>query len=105
MPDVEVGDVLRMNRATLIGSRDYSLRAAPVKKGEPQKYLDESLFVCRVRVVGETQEPLRVKEKSKRRRRHVKHIWSKHKYTVLRVTELDVIKPPSPEERLVQESS
>jgi hypothetical protein len=103
MPNVAVGDVLRMNKATLIGSRDYSLKAPPVMKGQPQKYLDENLFVCRVRVVGETQEPLRVKEKTKRRRRHIKHIWSKHKYTVLRVTELDVINPPSPVERLVEQ--
>lgn len=33
-------------------------------------------------------EPLRVKEKTKRRRRHVQHIKSKHRYTILRVMEV-----------------
>lgn len=80
-----------MTKATLIGSRDYTLRAPPVVKGQAQKYIDESLFVCRVRVVGETQEPLRVTLKTKRRRRHTRHLWSKHKYTVLRVTQLQVV--------------
>lgn len=35
-------------------------------------------------------EPLRIKEKTKRRRRHVQHIKSKHRYTILRVMEVKV---------------
>ncbi|KAF2674242.1 hypothetical protein BT63DRAFT_5486 [Microthyrium microscopicum] len=90
MPGVEQGDLLRLNRASLIGSRDYTLKAGATKKGETPKYLDERLFTCRARVTGETQEPLRIKEKTKRRRRHVKHTKSRHKYTVLTVTELEI---------------
>lgn len=35
-------------------------------------------------------EPLRIKEKTKRRQRHVRKIQSKHRYTVVRVSELSV---------------
>ncbi|KAF2253427.1 54S ribosomal protein L49, mitochondrial precursor [Trematosphaeria pertusa] len=95
MPHVKPGDVLRLNRATHIGSRDYTLKAPePVKgtrdHGKKVYYLDESLFVCRARVVGIESEPMRVMEKTKRRQRHVKHVRSKMKYTVLKVSEVEV---------------
>ncbi|KAL4969474.1 mitochondrial 54S ribosomal protein bL21m [Aspergillus stella-maris] len=82
MPNVQVGDILRFNRASVLGSRDFTL------KGKP--YVDERLFECRLRVVGVESEPLRVKEKTKRRRRHVQRITSKHRYTVLRVMEVKI---------------
>ncbi|KAL4882807.1 ribosomal protein L21-like protein [Aspergillus karnatakaensis] len=82
MPKVQPGDVLRFNRASLLGSRDFTL------KGKP--YIDERLFECRLRVLGVDAEPLRVKEKTKRRRRHVQRITSKHRYTLLRVMEVKV---------------
>jgi large subunit ribosomal protein L21 len=82
MPNVRSGDVLRFNRASLIGSRDFSLKGAP--------YIDERMFECRLRVLGVESEPLRIKEKTKRRRRHVQQVKSKHKYTVLRVMQVKV---------------
>ncbi|KAL4941114.1 hypothetical protein BDV06DRAFT_195121 [Aspergillus oleicola] len=82
MPNVQPGDILRFNRASVLGSRDFTL------KGKP--YIDERLFECRVRVMGVESEPLRVKEKTKRRRRHVQRITSKHRYTILRVIEVKV---------------
>ncbi|KAL1651354.1 hypothetical protein SLS58_000694 [Diplodia intermedia] len=99
MHGVQVGDVLRLNRATLLGSRDFTLRApAPVKgtrerPGTIMHYLDDRLFVCRAVVVGVESEPMRVKEKTKRRRRHVRHAKSKHRYTELRIAELTVRTP------------
>ena len=95
MPHVRPGDVLRLNRATHIGSRDYTLKAPEAIKGNADHgkkvfYLDERIFVCRARVVGVETEPLRVEEKTKRRQRHVKHVKSKLKFTVLRVSELGV---------------
>ncbi|KAF1959450.1 hypothetical protein CC80DRAFT_490366 [Byssothecium circinans] len=95
MPDVQAGDVLRLNRATHIGSRDYTLKAPEVVKGTRDHgkkvfYLDERLFTCRARVVGVESEPMRIMEKTKRRQRHVKHVRSKHKYTVLKISELEV---------------
>ena len=48
MPGVEPGDVLRLNRVTAIGSRDYTLKAATKEmRREKQSYLDESLFTIR----------------------------------------------------------
>ncbi|KAF2035719.1 hypothetical protein EK21DRAFT_96369 [Setomelanomma holmii] len=95
MPNVRPGDVLRLNRATHIGSRDYTLKAPEVVKGNADHgkkvfYLDERMFVCRARVVGIESEPLRVEEKTKRRQRHVKHVTSKMRFTVLRVSDLEV---------------
>jgi hypothetical protein len=95
MPGVKPGDVLRLNRATHLGSRDYTLKAPEPVKGSfdgPQKmfYLDERLFVCRATVIGVEAEPMRVKEKTKRRQRHVRHVYSQHKYTVLRISDLEV---------------
>jgi hypothetical protein len=52
--------------------------------------VDEKYFVCRAQVVGVEGEPMRVKEKTKRRQRHVKTVKSKMRYTVVRCIELKV---------------
>jgi large subunit ribosomal protein L21 len=95
MPNVKPGDVLRLNRATHIGSRDYTLKAPEVVKGTRDHgkkvfYLDERLFTCRARVVGVESEPMRIMRKTKRRQRHTRHVQSKHKYTVLKISEVEV---------------
>lgn len=82
MPKVEPGNVLRFNRASAIGSRDFTLKGMP--------YIDERLFECRVRVLGVDSEPMRIKEKTKRRQRHVRQVRSKHKHTLMRVMEVRV---------------
>jgi large subunit ribosomal protein L21 len=95
MPHVVPGDILRLNRATHIGSRDYTLKAPEPLKGNADHgkkiyYLDDRLFTCRARVVGVESEPLRVEEKTKRRQRHVKHVTSKLHFTVLKISEFEV---------------
>jgi large subunit ribosomal protein L21 len=95
MHGVTPGDILRLNCATHLGSRDFTLKAPPAVKGTrdgPGKvnYLDDRLFVCRAVVMGVKSEPMRVMEKTKRRQRHIKQVKSKHRYTVLRITELEV---------------
>ena len=95
MPNVKPGDVLRLNRATHIGSRDYTLKAPEPIKGTADAvkkvfYLDERLFTVRARVVGIETEPMRVEEKTKRRQRHTKHVYSKMRFTVLKISELEV---------------
>ncbi|KMU76607.1 hypothetical protein CISG_05750 [Coccidioides immitis RMSCC 3703] len=40
--------------------------------------------------MGVEAEPLRVKEKTKRRQRHIRRVKSKHKYTILRVMDVKV---------------
>ncbi|KAK0718923.1 ribosomal protein L21-like protein [Apiosordaria backusii] len=85
MPGVSPGDVLRLNRATAIGSRDFTLKGSP--------YVDESLFECRAVVEGTEAEPMRLKIKKKQRCRRTKTVRSKHKYTVLRVSEVRILVP------------
>lgn len=82
MPGVAPGDVLRLNRASVLGSRDYTLQGAP--------YVDERLFECRAVVTGTETEPLRLKIKKKRRCRRTKTVKSKHRFTTLRVSELKI---------------
>jgi hypothetical protein len=82
MPGVVPGDVLRLNRATALGSRDYTMKGAP--------YVDERLFECRAIVAGTEADPMRIKEKTKRRQRKVKTVKSKHKHTILRISELKI---------------
>lgn len=85
MPNVKTGDILRFNRASAIGSRDFTLKGSP--------HVDERLFECRVRVTGTEAEPLRIKEKTKRRQRHTKQARSKHRYTIMRVMEVRIKTP------------
>ncbi|GAP82920.1 putative aconitate hydratase 2 [Rosellinia necatrix] len=80
MPGVAPGDVLRLDRASVLGSRDYTLKGAP--------WVDGALFECRATVLGTESEPLRVKVKTKRRNRRSQRVTSKHKYTILRISEL-----------------
>ena len=53
-------------------------------------YLDERLFVCRAVVMGVESEPMRMKEKTKRRNRKVKTVRSKHKFTILKIKEVRI---------------
>lgn len=146
MHGVEPGDVLRLDRAVNIGSRDYTLKAAAaapklksptsdtkyildpttgtaathshvmsndaaadplsyvatstkpqpaphfvphIEKGK-HSYLNDKLFVCRAVVMGVESEPLRIKEKTKRRQRKVKMVRSKHRFTILRIKEFRI---------------
>jgi hypothetical protein len=95
MKNVSPGDILRFNRASVLGSRDFTLKAGTSSTesydakhtGEPN-YLDERLFECRVRVMGIETQPMEFKEKKKRRNRHRKVVKSKHKYTLCRVMDV-----------------
>ena len=93
IPSLQPGDVLRLNRASLLGSRDYTLKAGSTSKGEKRKWIDERLFLCRAVVLGEEMEPERIKEKKQQRNRRVKRVRSQHVYTVLRISELKVFGP------------
>lgn len=82
MPGVLPGDVLRLNRASVLGSRDYTMKGAP--------HVDESIFECRATVLGTESEPLRIKIKKKRRTRRSRQAKSKHRYTILRISDLTI---------------
>ncbi|KAK8114640.1 mitochondrial 54S ribosomal protein bL21m [Apiospora kogelbergensis] len=85
MPGVVPGDVLRLDRASTLGSRDFTLQGKP--------YIDERLFECRATVLGTETEPLRVKVKTKRRQRRAKQVKSKHHFTMLRISEVNIHGP------------
>ncbi|KAI0442344.1 hypothetical protein F4803DRAFT_519689 [Xylaria telfairii] len=87
MPGVLPGDVLRLDRASVLGSRDYTLKGAP--------WINLDLFLCRATVLGTESEPMRVKIKTKRRNRRSQRVTSKHKYTILRISELKLLEPPA----------
>lgn len=136
MHDVEPGDVLRLDRAINLGSRDFTLKApappakrksatmtssnivdpsdtsphepstndslqfTPTPSGVPHyiphlakeryAYIDPRLFVCRAVVTGVESEPMRFKEKTKRRQRHIRKVKSKHRYTIIKIKELHI---------------
>ncbi|KAL6720664.1 hypothetical protein ACLMJK_002589 [Lecanora helva] len=83
LPHAPPGTIIRLNRASTIGSRDYTLRGAP--------WVDEGLFVLRCMVTGLENEPLRVIEKTKRRCRKVRRMKHKMRFTILRVCELRIL--------------
>ncbi|KAK5987394.1 Aconitase 2 [Cladobotryum mycophilum] len=82
MPGVLPGDVLRLNRASILGSRDFTMKGAP--------HIDDRVFECRATVLGTESEPLRIKIKKKRRQRRKRQAKSKHRYTILRISELNI---------------
>ena len=82
IPGVIPGDVLRLDRASVLGSRDYTLRGSP--------FIDERLFVCRATVVGVDAEPMRVEVKKKQRCRRTKTVRNKMRFTVMRISEVKV---------------
>ncbi|MBE7179831.1 MAG: bL21 family ribosomal protein [Terriglobus roseus] len=60
------------------------------KRRVKSAYLDDRLFVCRAVVTAVDSEPMRVVEKKKQRNRHARHVFSKHRYTCVRISELRV---------------
>ncbi|KAK6336316.1 hypothetical protein TWF696_001878 [Orbilia brochopaga] len=80
------GDTIKLTHASVLGSREYTIKGTP--------FIDPRLFTCRAVVVEVTAEPMRKKEKTKRRQRRVKTVRSKHRYTVLRISELAVNELP-----------
>lgn len=84
LPNAAPGTILRLNRASAIGSRDYTYRGKP--------WVDERFYVCRVRVMGVEGEPMRIIKKTKRRQRYVQTVKRKMRYTVVRCLEVEVKK-------------
>ncbi|ODV91321.1 hypothetical protein CANCADRAFT_122521 [Tortispora caseinolytica NRRL Y-17796] len=80
LTNVKLGDRLKLNRLTQVGSQDYVLQGDP--------FIDPSKAWLEATVIEETKEPFRVLTKKKQRNRKVSHIASKHVYTVLRIGDL-----------------
>lgn len=102
MPGVAPGDVLRLNRASVLGSRDYTLKGAP--------WVDERLFAVRAVVTGTETEPPRLMIKKRRRCRRKRRVVSQHWYTTLTISEVKVCRDADAgvepaEEGLVEEET
>src|SRR5690606_13881313 len=82
LKDVKVGDTIRITHASVLGSREFTM------KGNP--WIDPQFFECRARVTEIASEAMRLKIKKKQRCRRTKTIRSKHKYTVLTISDLKV---------------
>lgn len=79
---LEVGDVLNLKEVSTIGSRDHTLTGGP--------RIDPSVFTIKAVVTEKTKVKHKVLEKTRRRRRHVKHVVVKPPLTVLRISQLSV---------------
>ncbi|ANB12879.1 mitochondrial 54S ribosomal protein YmL49 [Sugiyamaella lignohabitans] len=82
LSEAKVGDVLNFDQVSVIGSRDYTLT------GNPR--IDSNVFSIKGVVVESTRVKRSVFSKSKRRRRHVRHVVAKNALTVIRISELRV---------------
>ncbi|KAL6937977.1 54S ribosomal protein L49, mitochondrial [Hanseniaspora osmophila] len=81
MKNVEVGDILKLNDVTTIGSRNYKLIDYPI---------DESVYSLQAVVTEKTKRPMRIREVTKRRSRRTRHAKNKADLTILKISELKV---------------
>ncbi|CAI8502340.1 hypothetical protein CAS74_000259 [Pichia kudriavzevii] len=82
MHEAQIGDIIEFNKVDVVGSRNFTYH---VKDG-----IDTSKVTVTGVVVEKTKKPMQVKEVTKRRNRHTKHILSKHDLTVVRISELKI---------------
>ncbi|KAL1918362.1 mitochondrial 54S ribosomal protein bL21m [Calcarisporiella thermophila] len=82
--DVQVGDVLKLNRVRELGSRDFTIRGSP--------YVSEEYYNAKATVIEHTKGPMLEIIKRKRRKNYRRRITHKQTYTVLRISELEVNK-------------
>ncbi|TID21214.1 hypothetical protein CANINC_003494 [Pichia inconspicua] len=82
MRAAQVGDIINFTKIDTVGSRNYTLHA--------DDGIDTSKVTVKGVVVEKTKKPMIVKEVTKRRDRHVKHVFSKHDLTIVRISELKI---------------
>lgn len=108
MPYATPGTILRLNCASVLGSRDFTFRGngTSTSRGgnrggirahgqvdgltQQRPWIDEKYFICRAMVTAVEGEPMRVLLKTKRRQRKVKRVTTKGRFTILRIMELRV---------------
>ncbi|QPG76815.1 hypothetical protein FOA43_004209 [Brettanomyces nanus] len=80
MKHADIGDVLEFTDITTLGSRNYTYH---MKKG-----VDPSFASIKGVILEKTKSPMYIKEVTKRRNRHVRHVEVKHDLTKIRITQL-----------------
>lgn len=81
LKDADIGDTLVFDQVSEIGSRNYTL------SGER---IDPSHFSIKGVVIEKTREKRKITERTRARRRHVRHVVSNNRLTVIRVSELKI---------------
>lgn len=78
--DTTVGSILDFDHVSKIGTREHTLTGGPA--------IDPSVFSIKGVVVEKTRERRRIHEKTQRRIRHVRHVVTKNRMTIIRISEL-----------------
>lgn len=82
--ELELGDALALNEVTELGSRDYTIKGQPL--------IDSSLFNIEATVIEHPDGKLFTVTKKKRRTASQKTTFHRNRYTMLRVSKIDVNK-------------
>lgn len=80
MKHADIGDALQFTDITTVGSRNYTYH---VKEGLPS----DAVTIKGI-ILEKTKKPMYVKEITKKRNRHTRHVQVKHDLTKIRITEL-----------------
>lgn len=82
MKHAEIGDTLRFTDIKTLGSKNYTYN---ISEG-----IDPSVATIKGVILEKTKNPMTVKEITKRRNRHTRHVQVKHDLTKVRITELSL---------------
>jgi len=80
--DVELGDILSLDKVRELGSKDYTLKGSP--------YLNEAFYTIHATVIEHPKSKMIEIIKKKRRKNYQRRLTHKQTHTVLRISELDV---------------
>ncbi|KAI7886834.1 hypothetical protein K492DRAFT_203089 [Lichtheimia hyalospora FSU 10163] len=82
LKDVNVGDVIKLDRVRELGSKDYTIKGSP--------FVDEKYYDINATVIEHTKSKLIRIVKKKRRKNYKRTIEHKQTHTVLRINNLDI---------------
>ncbi|KAK9718105.1 hypothetical protein K7432_005725 [Basidiobolus ranarum] len=84
MKEVQLGDVLKLNRVRELGSKDYTIQGKP--------YVSQDFYSVRATVIEQPKGKQIEIIKKKRRKGYQRRLTHRQPYTVLRISEVDVNK-------------
>ncbi|KAI8140891.1 ribosomal protein L21-like protein [Fennellomyces sp. T-0311] len=82
LKDVQVGDVLKLDRVRELGSKDYTVKGSP--------YVSDKYYDITATVIEHPKSKLIQIVKKKRRKNYKRTIEHKQTHTVLRISKVDV---------------
>ncbi|ORX94809.1 hypothetical protein K493DRAFT_315326 [Basidiobolus meristosporus CBS 931.73] len=84
MKEVQLGDVLKLNRIRELGSKDYTIQGKP--------YVSQDFYSIRATVIEQPKGKQIEIIKKKRRKGYQRRLTHRQPYTVLRISEVEVNK-------------